>query len=141
VGYLSANSGFNWASGGPRSQSVSTKAGTYGLNAFTNPAGVYSEFRPCVLGHDTSCGGSGNLRGLPTWDLDANIVKDVGIYRERVSAKFFISITDVMNHFQAGSPGFSHTTPNSFGQINQSDQHAAEYGVRNQTRLISFYGT
>src|SRR5580658_9580211 len=35
---------------------VSAKTPAYGLNAFQNPAQVYSEFRPCVLGYDTSCG-------------------------------------------------------------------------------------
>ena len=54
----------------------------YGLNEFANPAQVYSEFRPCVLGFDTSCeGGAGGLRGLPTWNLDAQIVKDLAIYQ------------------------------------------------------------
>ena len=52
---------------------------SYGLNMFSNPAAVYSEFRPCVLGFDTSCGGAGNLRGLPTWNLDLSIVKDVSL--------------------------------------------------------------
>jgi hypothetical protein len=68
------------------------------------------------LGYDTSCGGSGNLRGLPTWDLDANIVKDIGIYRERVSAKFFVSIANVMNNFQASAPSLSLNTPNSLAR-------------------------
>ena len=58
-------------------QSVGTKtAGTYGLNAFTNPAQVYSEFRPCVLGFDTSCGGYYNLRGLP--DLERRMSRSQG---------------------------------------------------------------
>jgi hypothetical protein len=127
--YFTGTNGNNLVEG---AQSVATKAGTYGLNAFANPAQVYSEFRPCVLGYDTSCGGSGNIRGLPTWDLDTNIVKDIGIYKERVSAKFFISITNVMNHFQASSPSLSLTTPNSFGQITSQTNtpRNMEFGVR-----------
>src|ERR1039458_8873180 len=50
---------------------IGTKtAGTYGLNMYSDPASVYQEFRPCVLGYDTSCGGYYGLRGLPTWNLD-----------------------------------------------------------------------
>ena len=127
--YFTGTNGNNLVEG---PQSVGTKSGTYGLNAFANPAQVYSEFRPCVLGYDTSCGGSGNLRGLPTWDLDANIVKDLGIYRERVSAKFFVSITNVMNHFQPSNPSLVLTTPNSFGQMTSQTNtpRNMEFGIR-----------
>ncbi len=47
-------------------QSVGTKtSGTYGLNMFADPAAVYGEFRPCVLGYDTSCGGYFNCAACP----------------------------------------------------------------------------
>ncbi len=111
---------------------VSTKTPAYGLNAFQNPAQVYSEFRPCVLGYDTSCGGASNLRGLPTWNLDANIVKDIGLYKERVSAKFFISITNALNHFQSSGPGLTLTSPTTFGQITgqANTPRNMEFGIR-----------
>ncbi len=53
--------------------------GGNGINMFKNPAQVYSELRPCILGYDTSCGGGGNLRGMPTWNLDATVSKDIGV--------------------------------------------------------------
>lgn len=114
-------------------QSVGTKtAGTYGLNAFANPGQVYSEFRPCVLGYDTSCGGVGNIRGLPTWNLDLNIIKDIGIYKERVGATMFFQITNVLNHFQPGGFGNSLTSPTTFGQItgSASTPRNMEFGLR-----------
>src|SRR5581483_220864 len=67
----------------------------YDLYGFTNPAQVYQEFRPCVLGFDTSCGGYYHLRGLPTWNTDANFIKDLGIYKEKVGVMFSVLITNI----------------------------------------------
>jgi hypothetical protein len=94
---------------------VGTKfSGYYGLNAFNNPAEVWNEFRPCVLGYDTRCGGG--LRGLPTWNLDANVVKDILVYKERVGAQFYWQVTNALNHFQSGGPSLSLSSPTTFGQ-------------------------
>jgi hypothetical protein len=111
---------------------VGTKtAGYYGLNAFSNPAAVWDEFRPCVLGYDTSCSGGSGLRGLPTWNLDANLVKDIGIYKERVGAQLFLLVTNVMNHFQSNGPSLSLTSPTTFGQIGGGGTpRNMEFGIR-----------
>lgn len=114
-------------------QSVGTKtSGTYGMNMFANPAAVYGEFRPCVLGYDSSCGGYFNLRGLPTWNVDMNIIKDIALYKERVGAQLFFQITNILNHFQPSGGGLSLTTPQSFGQItNQANTpRNMEFGIR-----------
>jgi len=115
--------------------SVGTKLSNnelFGINQFANPAQVYSEFRPCVLGLDTSCGGYDNLRGLPTWNLDAQVVKDLGLYKERVGAQFFFTFTNILNHFQPGGASLSLTTPNSFGQITSqgNSPRSMEFGLR-----------
>jgi hypothetical protein len=104
----------------------------YGINEFANPAQVYSEFRPCVLGFDTSCGGYANLRGLPTWNLDAQVVKNIGIYKERVGAQLFFTFTNLLNHFQPSTGGGSLASPTSFGQItSQSNSpRSMEFGLR-----------
>jgi hypothetical protein len=105
----------------------------YGMNLWTNPQQVYSEFRPCVLGIDTRCGGgAGNLRTLPTWNVDAQVIKDLAIYRERVGAQFFFTFTNVFNHFQASTPGSSLTSPTSFGQITgqSNTPRSVEFGLR-----------
>ncbi len=114
-------------------QSVGTKtAGTYGLNAFTNPAQVYGEFRPCVLGYDTSCGGYYALRGLPTWNVDMSVIKDIAVYKERVGATLFIQVTNILNHFQPSGPSLSLTSPTTFGQITgqSNTPRNMEFGVR-----------
>lgn len=105
----------------------------YGLNMFTNPAQVYSEFRPCVLGLDTRCGGgAGPLRGLPTWNLDASVVKNLALYQERVSAQFLFIFTNVLNHYQPSNPSLSLTSPTSFGQITgqSNSPRSMEFGFR-----------
>ncbi len=105
----------------------------YGLNEFANPAAVYAEFRPCVLGLDTSCeGGAGGLRGLPTWNLDAQVVKDLGLYKERVGAQFFFTFTNILNHFQPGTSIGSLTSPTSIGQITgqANTPRSLEFGLR-----------
>ena len=117
-------------------QQVGTQtSGRFGLNLFSNPAQVYGEFRPCVLGYDTSCGGYYNLRGLPTWNLDTNFIKDIGVYKEHVHAQLFFQITNILNHFQSsGATSLSLTSPTSFGQIvgQANTPRNMEFGLRIQ---------
>jgi hypothetical protein len=105
---------------------------TTGLNAFADPAAVYNQFRRCVLGYDTSCGGWGNLRGLPTWNLDASATKDVTFFEGKVGATFSFTFTNVLNHFQPGGPSLSLTSPTSFGKISSqaNTPRNAEFGLR-----------
>jgi len=105
----------------------------YGVNMFSNPAAVYSEFRPCVLGIDTSCGGYYNLRGLPRWNLDATVSKDIGLVRERVGATLIFQFTNVMNHVVFSGPSsLSLTSPTTFGRITgqANTPRQMEFGLR-----------
>ena len=113
-------------------QSVGTKVSTPYLQAFANPAAVYGEFRPCVLGYDSNCGGYYSLRGLPTWNVDMNIIKDIGIYKERLGAALYITITNVLNHFQPSGPSLSLTSPTTFGEITGQGNtpRNMEFGIR-----------
>ncbi|MGA3186051.1 MAG: carboxypeptidase-like regulatory domain-containing protein [Bryobacteraceae bacterium] len=89
-----------------------------GINVFGNPAAVYSEFRRCIVGYDTSCGGDGNLRNLPTWNVDAQALKTIGIWKEgKVGATLSLQVTNVLNHVQPGTPSLSITAPTTFGRI------------------------
>jgi hypothetical protein len=103
-----------------------------GLNMFTNPAQVWSEFRPCILGFDTNCGGYGPIRGLPTWNLDAQVSKDIGVYKERVGATLFFTFTNVLNHFQPSTPTLSLNSTTTFGQITSQSNtpRNMEFGIR-----------
>jgi Carboxypeptidase regulatory-like domain len=126
TGGNSANYGVFGANG------IGTKNPQYGLNQFQHPEQVISEFRPCVLGYDTSCGGYYNLRGLPTWNVDVEITKDLAIYREHLGAQFFVIVTNALNHFQPSTPSLSLATPTSFGQITSqaNTPRNMEFGIR-----------
>ncbi|HVO97934.1 MAG TPA: carboxypeptidase-like regulatory domain-containing protein [Bryobacteraceae bacterium] len=105
----------------------------YGMNMFTNPQSVYAEFRPCVLGYDTSCGGYYNLRGLPRWNLDATVTKDIGIFRERIGAELHFQITNIMNHTVFSTPAsLSLTSPTTFGRFTgqANTPRQMEFGLR-----------
>jgi len=132
IGTTGTNIAFGTASVGTKTISSGTTA-LYGINQFTNPAAVFGEFRPCVLGLDTSCGGgAGGLRGLPTWNVDAQVVKDLGLYKERVGAQFFFTFTNILNHYQMSGASLSLTSPTSFGQITgqSNSPRSMEFGVR-----------
>lgn len=105
-----------------------------GVNLYSNPAAVYAGFRKCILGIDTSCGGDGNLRGQPTWNLDAQALKDIGIWKEgRVGATLSFQITNVLNHMQTADPSsLSLTSPTLFGRITgqSNTPRNMEFGLR-----------
>lgn len=106
----------------------------YGLNMFTNPSSIYNEFRPCVLGVDTSCAGAGNIRGLPIWNLDATAIKDIGVWKEgRVGASLSFQFTNILNHFQPSNPSsLSLSSPTTFGRITSQGNipRNMEFGLR-----------
>jgi hypothetical protein len=103
-----------------------------GVNMFSNPAAIFQQFRPCVLGMDTSCGGIGNLRGLPTWNLDATVAKDIGIWKERAGATLIFQFTNLLNHMQPSNPSLSLTSPTTFGVISSQSNspRSMEFGIR-----------
>jgi hypothetical protein len=111
---------------------IGNRAPNYGLNMFATPSSIIGEFRPCVLGTDTSCGGYYNLRGLPTWNLDMNVAKDVGFRNERFGGTIYISFTNILNHFQPSNPSLSITNMNTFGQITSQANipRNMEFGIR-----------
>jgi len=102
-----------------------------GINMFTDPAAVLGQFRKCVLGVDTSCGGYYTMRGLPRWNLDATLSKDFR-FTERIGATFSFQFTNVLNHFQPADPALVLTTPNQFGRITGQvgQPRQLEFGLR-----------
>jgi hypothetical protein len=103
------------------------------INMFTNPSAVLAEFRPCVLGMDTSCGGGGIIRGLPTWNLDGSVMKNIGVWKEgKVGATLNFQFTNVLNHMQPGSPSLNMSSPSTFGRITSQSNtpRQMELGIR-----------
>ena len=106
--------------------------GGVGTQMFKDPAAVFNELRPCVLGFDTNCGAgvAGGLRGQPYWNLDATASKDIGIWKEgRVGATLLFQFTNVLNHAQLFDPGMDISDPASFGVLG---------GQSNTPRQMSF---
>jgi hypothetical protein len=104
-----------------------------GVNIYSDPAAVFAEFRRCILGFDTSCGGYGNIRNLPQFNLDAQVLKDIGVWKEgRVGATLSFQVTNVLNHMQPASPSLSLTTPTQFGRITgqSNTPRNMEFGIR-----------
>ena len=103
------------------------------INMFANPSQVFSEFRPCILGYDTSCGSSGQIRGLPNWNMDANIAKDFRLFRERVSGTMSFQFVNVFNHVALADPNLSLASPADFGVLGSN-----ENGQLNSPRSLTF---
>lgn len=106
-------------------------AGGSGINEFANPAAVLADFRPLILGLDTSAGGAGVLRGLPTWNLDATASKDFRI-REGIGASIIIQANNVLNHFQPGNPSLNIDSPQTWGVISSqaNTPRQMQFGLR-----------
>lgn len=117
---------------------VNTNAANGGnnLNMFKNPSQVYNEFRPCILGFDTSCGGGGNIRGMPAWNLDATVSKDIGIWKEgRVGATLIFQFTNLLNHVQLYDPYLDISDPQDFGVMGTNNPNG---GQANTSRQMEF---
>ena len=111
--------------------------GGNGINMFHDPNAVFSQFRPCILGFDTSCGGGGNVRGMPTWNLDATVSKDIGFWKEgRIGATLMFQITNVLNHTQLGDPYLDISDPQDFGVIGTNNPYNG--GQTNTPRQMEF---
>ena len=104
----------------------------YGVNIFEDPEEVYPQFWPCILGIGASCGGVYNLRGLPTWNLDASLSKTFGIVGERVGATLSFMFTNVLNHNQLSNPTLTLSSPSTFGRITTQSNtpRNLEFGLR-----------
>ena len=118
------------------SNGVNTNNAT-GVNLFSNPAAVLAEFRPCILGYDASCGAAGNIRGQSTFNLDGQVLKNIGIWKEgRVGATLSFQVTNVLNHVQlsdpSGTTNLALTSATSFGRINSqaNTPRNMEFGLR-----------
>ena len=108
-------------------------SGNSGINMFTNPCGVFNEFRPPILGIDTNTNGAGPIRGFPTWNLDATVSKDIH-FTERLGGTLIFQFVNVLNHFQPANPTMSISSPSTWGVV--SNQFTAPNGA--QSRWMEF---
>lgn len=90
--------------------------GGTGVNLFGNPAAVYNNFRPNLVGVDGNCGGGGQLRGQPRWNLDLGLTKDTRI-TERIGFQIYAQAFNVFNHMMWSDPSLNLQNPAAFGVL------------------------
>jgi len=73
-------------------------------NLFKDPVAAYNMFRQPILGLDTHNGGWGTLRGLPYWNMDLGVRKNIKI-TEQVNAEAQFVFVNVLNHVVFYDPG------------------------------------
>jgi hypothetical protein len=86
------------------------------------------------LGIDNNCGGWGNIRGFPRWNMDATIAKDFR-WKEHLRVTVSVQLTNVLNHFQPSDPSsLSLSSPSTFGQVTGQvyNPRQTEFGLRIQ---------
>jgi hypothetical protein len=127
----------NSASGAGVASNLSN--GGNNITMFSNPAAVFNEFRPCILGFDTQCGSAGQIRGLPNWNMDANFAKDFRLFRERVYATTSFQFSNVFNHVALNDPGLSIGDPTNFGVLGSNNANPNGVGGQlNSPRQLTF---
>jgi hypothetical protein len=101
------------------------------INIYSDPAAVLGQFRKCVVGFDTNCGGYA-LRGLPRWNVDLAVGKTINFWREGMGADLSFQFTNVLNHMALSNPSLTLTSPTSFGVINgqANTPRQMEFGLR-----------
>ncbi|HKN77414.1 MAG TPA: carboxypeptidase-like regulatory domain-containing protein [Candidatus Acidoferrum sp.] len=101
------------------------------VNMFANPAAVFGCVRDPILGLDGGAGGAGTLRGMPFWNVDFQVKKNIHI-NERFSAEFQSIFTNVFNHDQLLDPFLSLAFPTLWGVENTQGNtpRSIEVGVR-----------
>lgn len=105
--------------------------GGSGLNLFSDPAAVFTDFRPILLSADGRSGRN-TLRGLSHWNLDASLGKKIRI-NDRVSAVLTGDFINVLNHVEFVDPTLSLQSVTSFGVL--TSQYGTPRAVQVSLRM------
>lgn len=102
-------------------------------NMFANPSAVFNNVRPLILGLDGNSGGFGTIRGLPYWNMNLGIKKNIRM-TERFSGEVSFNFINVFNHNQLLDPTLNIVgqNPQTFGQLSTEGTlpRTMEGGVR-----------
>jgi hypothetical protein len=100
---------------------------------FANPQEVFSHVRPLILGVDGNSGGFGQFRGLPYWNMNLGVKKNIRL-TERFSAEASFNFINVLNHNQMLDPtlNIAGQNPQTFGQLSTEGSlpRTLEFGAR-----------
>jgi hypothetical protein len=101
---------------------------------FANPPAVFANLRPLVLGFDHNSGGFGPFRGLPYWNVNLGVKKNIRV-TERLGLEASVNFNNVMNHNQLldpGAMGIAGQDPHTLGQLTTEGTipRTMEFGIR-----------
>jgi hypothetical protein len=103
---------------------------------FADGTAAFNQIRQPILGLDTKDGGWGVLRGLPYWNMDFSLRKNIKVM-ERVSAEFQMVIVNILNHpvfYDPGPGDYLDTSagPDGFGTLpgQGNTPRTMEFGLR-----------
>lgn len=85
-------------------------------NIFADPTAAFNSARNPILGLDGDYGGGGPITGLPFWNLDVSMNKQLK-FTERISSTFQFAFTNVFNHMQAADPFLFTGDQSTFGVL------------------------
>lgn len=89
--------------------------GGTGVNLFESPEAAFNAYRRVLVSQDARAG-RGTLRGLPRWNLDLAIGKQLRLAGS-VNATFSAEIVNVFNSLQYGNGNLNFAQPANFGVI------------------------
>ena len=110
---------------------IVSKTRAKSVNMFANPSAVLASWRNPILGLDGNASGVGFLRGLPYWNMDMAITKNIRV-TERFNAEFQTNFVNVLNHNQFGQPNLDMSAGSGFGRISgeASTPRQIQFGLR-----------
>ncbi len=102
----------------------------YPINEFKNGANEVTNWRNPILGVDSRDGGYGILRGLPYWNMDFSMKKNIRV-AEGVTMEFQGVFANVLNHDQMLDGYACLCNPTGFGSIGgEASPRSIELGLR-----------
>jgi hypothetical protein len=112
---------------------TATAASTPGteVNLFKNPVAVWQQVRAPILGIDTKNPGFGPISGMPYWNVDFSLQKNIRI-AETVSFEFSTIFANFFNHNVLADPSLALYSPSSWGVENSqiNTPRNIEFGFR-----------
>jgi hypothetical protein len=105
-------------------------------NLFADPAKAYDAFRQPILGLDSKNGGWGIIRGLPYWNMDFSLRKNIKL-TERFNFEFQMVTVNLLNHpifYDPGPGDYLDTSagPDGLGELpgQGNTPRTMEFGLR-----------
>ncbi len=103
------------------------------VNIFQQGVATAADFRNPILGYDTRDGGNGNLIGLPYWNMDFSVRKNIMV-AEGFSLEFQSVFANVFNHNQWLDPvagaAMGLFNPGGWGALNGGSAEEQIGGIR-----------